>query len=213
MSDQDGPLLTSGQRLRDARLQRGLSLTDVATQTRIAPEILEAIEADQAPEHLAPLYVRSFLRAYALAVGLTPEDVIALHDRAAGKQTEAAEPVWEEEVQVRRVGGPGAAGWLKWLLLVVLAAVAVVIAARVLDRVGSGSRRAAEAPAGLAPQQGFERPAARDPGGEREQAGVGEREQPGGGDRASSAADTLPYDDEAGPAGAGADSSAPPGGR
>lgn len=60
---------TVGAQLRRAREQQGLSLADVAQRTKIPPHIIAALEEDQAIERLSPVYVRSFLKMYARAVG------------------------------------------------------------------------------------------------------------------------------------------------
>ena len=54
-----------GEALRSTRERRGLSIDDVARDTRISPRFLEALEAEQFDELPAPVYVRGFLRSYA----------------------------------------------------------------------------------------------------------------------------------------------------
>jgi cytoskeletal protein RodZ len=66
-----------GQRLSEARLARGLSLTDVERQTRIARRYLQAFEADQWDVLPAPVYARGFLRNYARFLGLDDKELLA----------------------------------------------------------------------------------------------------------------------------------------
>jgi cytoskeleton protein RodZ len=54
-----------GEALRSTRERRGLSIDQVAQDTRISPRFLEALEAEQFNELPAPVYVRGFLRSYA----------------------------------------------------------------------------------------------------------------------------------------------------
>jgi cytoskeletal protein RodZ len=68
-----------GERLRDARMERNLTLRDISNKTRISEKFLEKIESgifDFAPEP----YVRAFIRSYARAVGLNPDEVIKQYD-------------------------------------------------------------------------------------------------------------------------------------
>ena len=74
-SPRDGPSI--GQRLSEARLARGLSLTDVERQTRIARRYLQAFEADQWDVLPAPVYARGFLRNYARFLGLDDKELVA----------------------------------------------------------------------------------------------------------------------------------------
>ncbi len=63
-----------GVTLRSARIQRGLSIEQVAQDTRISARFIEALEDDAFDELPAPVYVRGFLRSYAnyLKVDPTP---------------------------------------------------------------------------------------------------------------------------------------------
>lgn len=225
MSDPGEAPQTAGQLLRQARQARGLALADVAAATRIGVEYLAALEEDSADDLLAPLYVRSFLRAQAAAVGASPEEALALYDRQRG-QAPAAEPVWEAEPTVRRVGG-GAGRWLRLAALLIGAALVVAVAVRALDRAGPGwLRRPAPPAAGLGPAQ--DQPGPRgETGAPGEPAGAGGPDFAGGLGGAGAAADSSggdaageapsgPDDAAAGapaaPARAPADTSAPSGG-
>ena len=61
---------TVGERLRAAREEKGLSLEDVAAQTRIPRRHLESLEAANWDMLPAPTYTTGFAKSYATAVGL-----------------------------------------------------------------------------------------------------------------------------------------------
>ncbi len=61
---------TVGQRLRAAREEKGLSLEDVAAQTRIPRRHLESLETSDWERLPAPTYTNGFAKSYATVVGL-----------------------------------------------------------------------------------------------------------------------------------------------
>jgi cytoskeletal protein RodZ len=64
-----------GERLRAAREEKGLSLEDIAAQTRIPRRHLEAIEGADWDRLPAPTYTIGFARSYASVVGLDRADI------------------------------------------------------------------------------------------------------------------------------------------
>ena len=66
---------TVGDRLRAAREQKGLTLQEVAVQTRIPIRHLEHIERSEWDALPAATYSVGFARSYAQAVGIEPSDV------------------------------------------------------------------------------------------------------------------------------------------
>jgi hypothetical protein len=56
--------------LHDARVQRGISLHAIASTTRLSPRIVEALDKGRFTEIPAGIYARSYVRAFATAVGL-----------------------------------------------------------------------------------------------------------------------------------------------
>jgi cytoskeleton protein RodZ len=61
---------TVGERLRAAREEKGLSLEDIAAQTRIPQRHLESLETADWDKLPAPTYTNGFAKSYATAVGL-----------------------------------------------------------------------------------------------------------------------------------------------
>jgi transcriptional regulator with XRE-family HTH domain len=71
--DRDMPVMPAdavGRALKAAREQLGLSLGDVASETRMAIRHLEALEAGRFDGFSAPVYALGFARNYARVVGL-----------------------------------------------------------------------------------------------------------------------------------------------
>ena len=74
--DETLPLLTAGERLREARLAAGLDLEEIAARTRVSRRHLEAIEQDRFSQLASRTYAVGFSRSYARAVGLNEESIV-----------------------------------------------------------------------------------------------------------------------------------------
>ncbi len=66
-----------GEYLRRCREERGMTIDDVARDTRISKPSLELLESERFAELPAEVFVRGFLRAYARALGIPVSDVLA----------------------------------------------------------------------------------------------------------------------------------------
>jgi cytoskeletal protein RodZ len=66
-----------GQFLRRHREERQMSVEEIARSTRVPMDSVTRIEADQFDELPGEVFVRGFLKSYARAVGVAPEDVLA----------------------------------------------------------------------------------------------------------------------------------------
>jgi cytoskeleton protein RodZ len=65
-----------GERLRDARERRGISLRQIANATKISVSVLEALERNDISKLPGGIFGRAFVRSYAIEVGLDPEATI-----------------------------------------------------------------------------------------------------------------------------------------
>jgi cytoskeleton protein RodZ len=65
-----------GDKLREARERRGLSLRQIANATKISMMTLEALERNDLKRLPGGIFTRAFVRSYALEVGLDPEQAI-----------------------------------------------------------------------------------------------------------------------------------------
>jgi cytoskeletal protein RodZ len=65
-----------GSRLKQARLAKGVSLRQIEASTKISVGALEALEKDDYARLPGGIFARSFVRAYAGAVGLNPDDTV-----------------------------------------------------------------------------------------------------------------------------------------
>lgn len=68
--------LGPGERLQAARIQKSLSIDDVAGRMHLSTAILEAIEENRFEEITAPIFVKGYLRAYARIVSLDEDEII-----------------------------------------------------------------------------------------------------------------------------------------
>jgi len=62
--------------LRSARERRGISLRQIAISTKISMVVLEALERDDFSHLPGGIFSRAFVRAYAIEVGLDPEETV-----------------------------------------------------------------------------------------------------------------------------------------
>jgi cytoskeleton protein RodZ len=88
---------TIGQKLRDARADRGVELSEVERATKIRLKFLEAMEADRWEELPAPAYARGFLDIYARYLGLDHQALLDEYSRTV--EAEGHEPVPESVIK------------------------------------------------------------------------------------------------------------------
>jgi curved DNA-binding protein CbpA len=80
------PDVLTGADLKRIRESRGISLREVATQSKIGVRFLEYIEEDRLPYLPAAVYLRGFLQEYARIVGLDAAKVVAAYMGRLGKR-------------------------------------------------------------------------------------------------------------------------------
>lgn len=126
----DPQVTASGERFaRDMhriREAHGISMEDIHRETMISVHIIESFEQDGLFEHptFNRVYLRSFVRSYAAAVGVDPERALAeleralegaygnelaveyLDDETEAPSTEPAASVPDEEAEASAAGGP-----------------------------------------------------------------------------------------------------------
>jgi transcriptional regulator with XRE-family HTH domain len=109
--------------LRQAREARGLTVSDAAKGTRIAERYLRALEANASLEEFpAPVYARSFLRAYAEFLDLETEGIVRRFDEDHPVQDEQIlEPLPDPRPRRRVVAGALAVASLLALLAMAVA--------------------------------------------------------------------------------------------
>lgn len=76
--------LTCGEQLKDAREQRGLSLTDVAQRLKYAARQVQALEEGRFEALPGLTFQRGFVRGYARLVGIDPNNLVLLLEREVG---------------------------------------------------------------------------------------------------------------------------------
>ncbi len=85
-----------GELLRSTREAKGVSLEQAEEATRIRRRYLEALEAEDFEQMPAEVYVRGFLRNYALYLGLDLEEMLALRGTPP---EEAVAPSFGEQLE------------------------------------------------------------------------------------------------------------------
>jgi transcriptional regulator with XRE-family HTH domain len=65
-----------GARLRRQREQQNIALVTIAEQTKIKVSLLEALERDDVSRWPSGIFRRAYVRAYAHAIGLSPDEVV-----------------------------------------------------------------------------------------------------------------------------------------
>lgn len=70
-----------GTLLRSHRESKGISLKELARQTKIREHLLKALEEGRYKELPPPIYIRGFIISYAKVVGLDPKDILQKYDQ------------------------------------------------------------------------------------------------------------------------------------
>jgi cytoskeletal protein RodZ len=154
-----------GQELRQARERREISLQHLSRITKISPRVLQVLEAGDETRLPARVFTRSFVRTYAVEVGLDPDDTVRRYfdqfEDAAAESPEPIEPLpaprHDPAPAERPLGSAarvlqGRFGTATVLTLVGLAVVVLAAQRREPPRPGAAATQpAAVATAGVAP--------------------------------------------------------------
>lgn len=81
---------STGAKLKNLRLQKGLSLEDVHKKTKIHLNILKAIEEDSLV-NFSPVYIKGFLKIYCKLLGVDPRDCISDYKEAKAAFTHVSD--------------------------------------------------------------------------------------------------------------------------
>ena len=90
-----------GASFRKAREARGISLKEIAAETRISTRFLQAIESEEF--HLLPggIFNRGFIRNYAERIGLDGDQAVADYERlSANQEPQEVEEVSPEPIEI-----------------------------------------------------------------------------------------------------------------
>ena len=134
-------MLTVGQRLKTEREKQGLSLKDVEMTTSIRSLYLEAIERDDFAAVPGEVYLKGFIRNYAIAVLIDPDEMLAQYKEQTNSAAPEATPVAEsaeatrsaaprgyDSVQRMGIGQAGAVSRrINWGRVVVLGAILLAL--------------------------------------------------------------------------------------
>lgn len=74
-------MIKAGEKLKEERLKKGLSLEDISKSTKIKPSFLEYIENCQYQKLPSASYASGFVKNYAKVLGFEEEEVMALFRR------------------------------------------------------------------------------------------------------------------------------------
>ncbi len=143
-----------GSRLRQVREGQGIPLAIIASDTKIGLSLLEGLERDDVSHWPSGIFRRSFIRAYAQAIGLDPDPIVAEFLEHFPDRVEAVTPasilsaraaapsarertatrlgvLWQAAVRYRKAWNPRIAGPLR-------SAVASIRGTRLTGMRGSG---------------------------------------------------------------------------
>ena len=199
--EEQGQALGLGQRLRRAREAMGRSSGDMAEELRLTEEQVLALEAEDYRRLPGEAYVRGYLRNYAAALGLPPEEIMAAYEQrpvGGGEAGDEGDAPLIPEPERPLIEHPWRVVWISLALLVVVSVFTVWLVGESQEPAlpdGSGARseqggpQSAEGPGAdeLAPETSQAAPEAEQPATEAAAPGREEEQTAGNGEPASSA--------------------------
>jgi cytoskeletal protein RodZ len=112
-----------GRYLQVQRELRGLPLDEVARQTKIPPTLVAALETGQSERFPERIFVLNYIRSYASAVGLSPDDAVnRFHEIPESPKAEHFDP------KALEVDRRARASTVMWATIAAVAVLALLLA-------------------------------------------------------------------------------------
>jgi cytoskeleton protein RodZ len=165
--------LAWGERLRETRIRRGMSVEEVASALLLEASLIEAIEAEQCDQLPGSSFVKGYMRNYAKLLEVDAEPLIEAYSRVCGND----EPELTQVARIKEVTSKDAAPryttWIVGTILVVSFGIwwgAKMLSPKVVDKQKPVTAVAPEAEAPTQPVSPFlqEQPAT-EPASKKEQ--------------------------------------------
>lgn len=118
--DDHNALHTTGERLRSARKQRGLSQQAVAERLCLKVSTVRDIEEDKVPAELAATFVRGYICAYARLVHIPENELLPMLEKQAPVKMAKVAPMRGYALGKRRKKRDGWLMSITWLVLFVV---------------------------------------------------------------------------------------------
>jgi transcriptional regulator with XRE-family HTH domain len=122
-------MATLGEFLQQMRQQRGVTLEQAASQTKISLRMLKALEQNDFSQIPSEVFVKGFVRSYASFLGLDEREVLKRYQESVPPfytQTPIVEP--SKDLPVQSLGKQGWA--IKWMVGVVIVLMGIAIYGR-----------------------------------------------------------------------------------
>jgi cytoskeletal protein RodZ len=84
-----------GQKLRREREKKRMTLSQLAERTKVSASLLRSLEAGDCARWPGGIYSRGFVRAYAAALGLDPEQTVSMFVECYPEFAPVTDPVPE----------------------------------------------------------------------------------------------------------------------
>ncbi|MER5867028.1 RodZ domain-containing protein [Kitasatospora sp. NPDC002040] len=115
-----------GRVLADARRQAGLTIDQISADTRVRVPILHAIEEDDYSRCGGDFYARGHIRAFAKAVGVDGEALVARFDAAHGGSPAAQRPAQLLDTGPIKITDHRRPNWTAAMVAAIVAVVALI---------------------------------------------------------------------------------------
>jgi len=91
-----------GERLREAREAKGLSIAELSKKTHIMSKQLEGLEINDFSRIPAPIYIKSFIKKFAQQVDLDPVEMVAMYEQYAAASARPPAPKKDPKARTTR---------------------------------------------------------------------------------------------------------------
>lgn len=111
---------TVGERLRDERLKRQLTLEQVAQQLKLKAEVLASLESDEPDKAILPTFMRGYLKAYARFLKLPEQALLAQFEQRHQLKSTPVKAMRTFSNRSARQRVEKRFMWLTWFIVLIL---------------------------------------------------------------------------------------------
>lgn len=116
-----------GTRLKNIRLEKGMTLEEVHKKTKVHLNILKSIE-DDSLAGLSPIYIKGFLKIYCNFLGVDPREYISEYSQSQKAQVKSQASSTKQDLKPPSIFMSPLKGLISWIPRLKLKTLAVILA-------------------------------------------------------------------------------------